>query len=114
MASMVRQRTRELGIRLALGATPGDVWLLVLRRGISLATAGTLLGLLGAVVTNQMLTGMLYGIGPTDAPTMSLVMLSLLGIGALASFLPARLSGSINPIIALRADYDDHQFELAG
>jgi putative ABC transport system permease protein len=104
MASMVRQRTREIGIRMALGATPREVWRLVLRRGMTLAAAGTLLGLLGAVTTNYLLKGLLYEVSPSDAPTMGLVVALLLGVGALASLIPARSSSSIDPISALRAD----------
>jgi len=104
MAAMVRQRTREIGIRMALGATPGEVWRLVLRRGMTLASAGTLLGLAGAVVTNDLLNSLLYEVSPTDAPTMSMVIVVLLGVGALASLIPARSSSAIDPIVALRAD----------
>jgi predicted permease len=104
MASMVRQQTREIGIRMALGATPREVWRLVLRRGMTLAAAGTLLGLVGAVATNYLLKGLLYEVSPGDAPTMSVVVALLLGVGALASLIPARSSSAIDPISALRAD----------
>src|SRR3954467_9958129 len=104
IASMVRQRTRELGVRMALGATPAEVWRLVLRRGMTLAAAGTLIGLLGAIATHYLLIGMLYEISPTDGLTMSLVALVLLGVSALASLIPARASSSIDPIVALRGD----------
>jgi len=71
---------------------------------MTLAAAGTLIGLLGAIGTNYLLIGMLYQVSPTDGPTMSLVAFVLLGVSALASLIPARSSSSIDPIVALRAD----------
>ncbi|HZI41082.1 MAG TPA: ABC transporter permease [Gemmatimonadaceae bacterium] len=104
MVTMVRQRTRELGVRMALGATPAEVWRLVLRRGMLLAAAGTLFGLVGALVTNYLLAGLLYDVTPTDVPTLSIVAITLLAMGALASLFPARSSSSIDPAVALRAE----------
>jgi len=104
MVTMVRQRTRELGVRMALGATPAEVWRLVLRRGMVLAAAGTLFGLVGALVTNYLLAGLLYDVTPTDLPTLSIVAITLLTMGALASLFPARSSSSIDPAVALRAE----------
>lgn len=104
MVAMVRQRTREIGIRMALGATPSEAWRLVLRRGMTLAAAGTLVGVLGTVPMNYLLSSLLYDITPTDAATMAVVIALLLGVGALASLIPARSSSGIEPIVALRAD----------
>jgi predicted permease len=104
MATMVRQRTREFGVRMALGATSGDVWRMVLRRGMLLAAGGTAMGLLGAVAANRLLAAMLYEVSPTDAPTLLLVALALLGVAALASLIPARSSTRIEPMLALRAE----------
>ena len=73
------------------------------RRGLTLAAAGTLIGLLGAMPTNHLLAGMLCGISLTDVSTMSLVMILLLR-NTLASVIPARSSRSIDPIVALGAD----------
>jgi len=75
-----------------------------LRRGMLLAAAGTLVGLVGALATNRLLVSMLYEVGPIDATTLSLVAAVLLALGGLASLLPARSSSSIDPVVALRAE----------
>ena len=104
MATMVRQRTRELGVRMALGATALAVGRLVLRRGVTLAAVGTALGLLGALAANRLLASMLFEVGPTDVPTLGVVAAGLLGVAALASLVPARSSARIEPGVALRAE----------
>ena len=104
MATMVRQRRHELGIRMALGASATMVGRLVMRRGMLLAIIGTAAGLLGAVAVNRLLASMLFETQPTDAPTLAIVGLVLLGVAALASALPARSSTRIEPATALRAD----------
>jgi predicted lysophospholipase L1 biosynthesis ABC-type transport system permease subunit len=104
MATMVRQRTRELGVRMALGATAADVARLVLRRGMALAAAGTLLGLLGALAANRLLAAMLYEVEPTDAATLAAVAALLLTVAAAASLVPARSGARIEPMAALRSD----------
>jgi predicted permease len=104
MATMVRQRTRELGVRMALGASAADVGRLVLRRGMALATVGTSLGLLGALVGNRLLSSMLFEVSPTDAATLGVVALILLCVAALASLIPTRSSTRIDPVVALRAE----------
>jgi predicted permease len=104
MATLVRQRANELGVRMALGATAADVGRLVLRRGMTLAAAGTALGLLGALAANRLLGGMLFEVAPTDVPTLAAVALGLLGVAALASLAPARSSTRIEPAMALRAE----------
>jgi predicted lysophospholipase L1 biosynthesis ABC-type transport system permease subunit len=104
MAAMVRQRTRELGIRLALGATPRDLQRMVLRRGLTVATAGVLLGLLGAFLANRLLVPLLYNVAPTDGVTLLVATAVLLGVAGLATAIPARLSTRVDPLLALRAD----------
>ena len=104
MALMVRQRTRELGVRMALGASTSDVGRLVLRRGMTLAAAGTGLGLLGALAANRLLSSLLFEVSPTDAVTLGAVALALLMVAAIASAVPARSSTRIEPAVALRAD----------
>jgi predicted permease len=104
MATMVRQRARELGVRMALGATAGGVARLVLRRGMALAVAGTSLGLLGALGANRALEALLFEVSPTDVPTLGVVALTLLSVAALASLVPARTSTRIEPAVALRAE----------
>jgi predicted permease len=104
MATMVRQRTRELGVRMALGATAAAVGGLVLRRGMALAAAGTALGVLGALAVNRFLSGLLFDVSPTDAATLGAVAVVLLGVSALASVIPARAGTRIEPAAALRSD----------
>ena len=104
MATMVRQRWHEFGVRMALGASGGDIARLVLRRGMTLAAVGTALGLLGAQAGNHLLRSLLFGLSPTDATTIGIVVVLLLGVAALASFLPARSSTRVEPAIALRAE----------
>jgi putative ABC transport system permease protein len=104
MATMVRLRTRELGVRMALGATASDIAQLVLRRGMVLAAAGAALGLAGAVAANRLLTAMLFEVTPTDGPTLVVVVVLLLVVAALASVIPARSSARIEPLVAMRAE----------
>jgi putative ABC transport system permease protein len=104
MATMVRQRTRELGVRMALGATSAEVARLVLRRGVSLAAIGTAAGLIGALGANRLLSALLYEVSPTDAATLATVATGLLVVAVLAIVLPARASARIAPAEALRSD----------
>jgi predicted permease len=104
MAHLVKQRTRELGIRMALGATSGDVRAMVLGRGLGIAALGLGLGLAGALLANRLLAAMLYGIGPTDPITLGAVAVVILGVAALATGIPARVGTRIDPAVALRAE----------
>lgn len=104
MMTMVRQRTRELGVRMALGATAADVRALVLGRGLLIAASGAAAGLIGALATNHLVSAMLYEVSPTDALTLTLVAGLLLCVAALATIIPARSSTRIDPVVALRAD----------
>jgi predicted permease len=102
MATTVRQRTRELGVRLALGASPGDLRRMVMRRGLAIAGVGSVLGLLGALLTNRFLAAMLYEVTPTDLATLTVVTGLLIGVAALATLVPARATTRIDPVRALR------------
>jgi predicted permease len=104
MATMVRQRTRELGVRMALGATARDLRRMVMRRGLAIATAGLVVGLLCALLSNRLLLAMLYEVSPTDGVTLAVVAGVLLGVTTLAGVIPARSSTRIDPVSALRAD----------
>lgn len=104
MATMVRQRWHEFGVRMALGASGADIARLVLRRGMTLAAVGTALGLLGTQAANHLLRSLLFGVSPTDATTIGIVAVLLLVVAALASLLPARASARVEPAIALRAE----------
>ena len=104
MAAMVRQRTREIGVRMALGATTSSVEALVLRRGLMLAIAGIVVGLLGAAASNRLLGSMIFDVSPTDATTLVLAAAVLLGVAAMASIIPARASTRVDPLLALQAE----------
>jgi predicted permease len=104
MAAMVRQRSRELGVRMALGATSARVERLVLGRGMALAVIGVSIGLLGALAANRVLAAMLFEVSPTDALTLALAAITLLVAAALTSMIPARLSTRIEPAISLQAE----------
>jgi putative ABC transport system permease protein len=104
MAAMVRQRTRELGVRMALGATTSNVEGLVLRRGMILALVGILLGLVGAAAFNRLLGAIIFDVSPTDATTLVLAAAVLLGVAAMASIIPARASTRVDPLLALQAE----------
>jgi putative ABC transport system permease protein len=104
MATMVGQRTREFGVRMALGATGQELRLMVMRRGLTLATIGVVTGLLGALLANRLLLALLYQVSPTDPATLSIVVVLLLTVAGLASLFPARSSTRIDPVQALRAD----------
>jgi predicted permease len=104
MATMVRQRSRELGIRLALGAAPRDLRRMVMRRGLIIGSAGLVVGLLGALMTNHLLVGLLYDVSPTDGLTLVAAAGLLLIVAGLASAIPARVSTRVDPLLALRAD----------
>jgi predicted permease len=98
----VAQRTREIGIRLALGARRGEVVRLVVRQAVLLAFAGLTLGLLLAFGASRLIRSLLFGIEPSDAMTYVVVATGLLGIALLASYLPARRASRIDPVRALR------------
>jgi predicted permease len=104
MAAVVRQRTREIGIRLALGATANGVRSLVLRQGIGLALWGYVAGVAGALVGSRVLRSMLFGIGPADPVTYLAVGGLMLATAALACYVPARRASRVDPAIALRAE----------
>ena len=104
MAYTVAQRSREIGVRMALGATAQDVLWMMLRRGTQIVAVGLLIGLVGAATMTQLLTAMLFDIKPNDGITYASVV-ALLGVmSTLAIYLPARRSSKIEPLIALRAD----------
>ena len=98
----VVQRTRELGIRMALGAGTGNLLRLVVGQGMRPVIAGVGLGLAGALAGTRLLRGMLFGVGPTDAMTFLVVTAFLLAVALLASYLPARRAARSDPMIALR------------
>ena len=104
LSFVVAQRTRELGIRMALGAAPGDVRRMVIAYGGRLATAGLVIGLLGSFALTRLISKLLFGVAPTDPLTFASVSAILLGIGVLASWIPAHRATRIDPITALRSE----------
>jgi putative ABC transport system permease protein len=102
LSQMVTQRTREIGIRMALGANPRDVLSMVIRQGLILTLAGSVIGVAGSLFATRFLSGMLYGVKPGDPITFLAVLLMLGGVAALASYFPARRATKVDPIIALR------------
>jgi putative ABC transport system permease protein len=104
LASAVRQRTAEIGVRLAFGATRGQVLGGVLGRGLLLAVAGVALGLLAAVGLTRYLGSMLVATSPTDPATFAAIALLLLAVAAAACALPARRATRIEPVVLLRED----------
>jgi len=104
MATMVRQRTRELGVRMALGANAGDLRRMVMGRGLAIAATGSVLGLLGALLANRLLQGLLYDVTPTDLATLTAVTGFLIVVAAVASLIPARATTRIDPVVALKAE----------
>lgn len=104
LSYVVSRRTREIGIRLALGAQRGNVLWLVLKEGAKFALAGTALGLVGAFALTRLLSSQLYGVSPTDPLTYVAVSLLMFAVTLLASYVPTRRAMQVDPLIALRAD----------
>jgi putative ABC transport system permease protein len=102
LAHAVSQRTREIGIRLALGAARGEVIGLVVRHAMGLAVAGLGVGLTLAVVASGAIQTLLFGVEATDRITYGIVTLGLFAVALIASYLPARRAARINPVSALR------------
>jgi putative ABC transport system permease protein len=102
LSGSVTERTRELGIRLALGAKTTAVLKMVLWQGLKLGAAGIALGLLGALAVTRLLQSLLFGISATDPLTFAMSALLLLSVALLACWLPALRATKIDPMVALR------------
>ncbi len=102
MAYSVKQRTSEIGIRLALGAQPSHVLKLIVGQGMMLTLAGILVGVAGAFGLTRLLSSLLYGIAPSDPATFVIVSVMLLAVSLLACYIPARRAMKVEPIEALR------------
>jgi len=99
---LVSERTHEIGIRLALGATRGNILRMILRQGLELAIAGAAVGLIGALIVSHLMAGLLYGVSSTDPLTFAGVSLLLTAVALAACYIPARRAMRVNPIVALR------------
>jgi ABC-type antimicrobial peptide transport system permease subunit len=100
----VSQRTHEFGLRMALGAQPGDVRRLVLRQGVKLAIAGVALGLAGALALGRVLWSLLYEVSAADPVTFTSVSGLSIAVAALACYLPARRATAVDPASSLRSE----------
>jgi putative ABC transport system permease protein len=104
MAYSVSQRTGEFGLRMALGARPGEIFKLVTVAGVRLIVAGLGLGLAGALAVTRFLSGTLYGVSPTDPATFTVISFALAVVALAACYLPARRATKVDPMIALRSE----------
>ena len=101
---IVSQRTPEIGVRLALGAQPGDVRLMVLRQGLGVALVGVVVGLGVAAVATRVMGSLLFEVSTHDPVTFGAAALALTAVSALATYLPARRAAAIDPLEAIRAE----------
>ena len=101
---LVSQRTREMGIRLALGAEARSVFLMVVRDGMLLVGIGVAIGLTGGLLGARSLASLLFGVTPSDAPTLAAMVIVLAVVALVACIIPARRAMRVNPIAALRYD----------
>ena len=104
MAYAVSQRRREIGIRVALGAPPGELKAMFVRNGVRLTVIGTVIGLLASAVATRLMKSILFGISPLDGPTYAMVPLVLLTAAALACYIPAIRATKVDPLDALKAE----------
>jgi ABC-type antimicrobial peptide transport system permease subunit len=104
LAYSVAQRTREIGVRIALGASPGNVLKMVLGQGLATAVIGTAIGLAGSFLLTRTLRSLLFEVSPNDPVTVAGVALSLMLVAMLASYVPARRATRVDPMVALRHD----------
>jgi ABC-type antimicrobial peptide transport system permease subunit len=100
----VASRTNEIGIRLTLGASPGDVLWLILREALLLVSVGVALGLPVALGATRLLAGLLFALKPADPVSLSLAALLMLVVAIVAGYLPARRATKVDPMIALRCE----------
>jgi putative ABC transport system permease protein len=98
----IAQRTNEIGLRMALGATSSEILFYFAKRGLALTLAGLGMGLILAAIVSRLMTALLYGFRPDYMPTAAVVSLVLLAVAGLACFVPACRAARVDPVIALR------------
>ena len=104
LAYAVTQRTREIGIRGALGATRRQIVAMILRQGLTKTRLGSMIGLAGAFYLSRFMRALLFGVEPSDPASFGAVSGVLLAVAVLASWLPARCAAKVDPMVALRAE----------
>jgi hypothetical protein len=104
IAYAVAQRTREIGVRMALGARLRDIRKMFIRYGLSLSATGIIIGIAVALLATRVMSAFLFGVGPMDPMTYAGVSAALIAVGLLATYLPARRASRVDPVMALRAD----------
>jgi len=104
LSYVVAQRTREIGVRMALGATARTVHRMVVSQGARVVLVGVVIGIGVALATTRWLDALLFGVKPVDALVFAAVSLLMVGVGIVASYVPARRASSVNPIESLRSD----------
>lgn len=104
LAYSVTERTREMGIRMALGAQRGNVMCLVIKQGLQLAAGGIVIGLIGAWGLTRLMASLLFGVTPTDSITLSAVVGTLIVVALIACYVPARRATKVDPLVALREE----------
>jgi putative ABC transport system permease protein len=102
MSYTVAQQTREIGIRMALGALHGDILKRVAKRALVLALVGVGLGVAGALALTQLMSALLFGVSPTDAGAFTASAAILILVAVIASYVPARRASRVDPLVALR------------
>jgi ABC-type antimicrobial peptide transport system permease subunit len=102
LAYSVNQRKREIGLRMALGASQASVLRLILKQGMSLVMTGALIGFAAALLVGRLISRMLYGVSPDDPSSVAGAAVVLLAVALLACYFPARCASHVDPLVALR------------
>ena len=104
LAYTVAQRTREIGVRMALGARPAQALAPIARESAAVVGAGLVLGFAGALAAARIFAGLLFGVGPSDPSALAAAIAVLATVSLLATLLPARRAARVDPVVALRAE----------
>ena len=102
LSYIVTERRREIGIRVALGATRSDVLTQIMKQGLQITTLGVIIGLAGALVVDRLIASLLFGVQPTDIGTIAFVIATITAVAVIASWLPAWRASRLDPNIVLR------------